>query len=105
MPYGNFYYGKDGFFYKKMTAGGARRNFPIGAICSQPQDINNSYVPGAGVGGTSIATRRAKLIRATKCSSGYKCGLFSTYLGLRPQQNITTLDVNSWIKEQQQPNN
>ena len=104
MPYGNFYYGKDGFFYKKMTAGGARRNFPIGAICSQPQDINNSYVPGAGVGGTSIATRRAKLIRATKCYGGKTCGRFFTYLGLRPQQTITRPDVESWIKEQQQPN-
>ena len=102
MTYGNFYYGKDGFFYKKMTAGGVRRNFAIAAICSQPQDVNNSYVPGAGVGGTSIATRRAKLIRATKCSSGYRCGRFDTYLGIKPQQTITSLDIISEIKEVQQ---
>ena len=101
MPYGNFYYGKDGFFHKKMTGGGVRRNFAIGAICSQPQDVNNSYVPGAGVGGTSIATRRAKLIRATKCSSGYRCGRFYNYLGLITQQTITRLDIVSEIEEQQ----
>jgi hypothetical protein len=101
MPYGNFYYGKDGFFYKKMTAGGARRNFAIGAICNQPQDIFNSYVPGAGVGGTSIATRRAKLIRATKCYGGHKCGRFFTYLGIKPQRSITSLDIISEIEEVQ----
>jgi len=101
MPYGNFYYGKGGFQFKKMTGGGARRNFAIGAICNQPQDIYNSYVPGAGVGGTSIATRRAKLIRATKCYNGHKCGRFFTYLGIKPQQQITSLDIISEIEEVQ----
>jgi hypothetical protein len=101
MPYGNFYYGKGGFQFKKMTAGGGRRNFALGAICNQPQDIYNSYVPGAGVGGTSIATRRAKLIRATKCYGGHKCGRFFTYLGIKPQQTITSLDIISEIEEVQ----
>jgi len=99
MPYGNFYYGKGGFQFKKMTGGGVRRNFAIGAICNQPQDIYNVYVPGAGVGGTSIATRRAKLIRATKCYGGHKCGRFFTYLGIKPQQKITSLDIISEIEE------
>ena len=64
MPYGNFYYGKTGFFYKKSGATGARYNPSLAAICNQPQDVNNRYVPGAGVGASSTAQRRAKLIHS-----------------------------------------
>jgi len=64
MPYGNFYYGKTGFFFKKSGAIGNRRNPSLGAICNQPQDVNNRYVPGSGVGASGIAQRRAKLIQA-----------------------------------------
>jgi len=64
MPYGNFYYGKTGFFYKKSGATGARYNPSLGAICNQPQDVNNRFVPGSGVGASSTAQRRAKLIQA-----------------------------------------
>jgi hypothetical protein len=35
--------------------------------CNQPSDIWNKYVPGAGVGATTIAIRRFKTIRATSC--------------------------------------
>lgn len=66
MPYGNFYYGKSGFFYKKNGAIGSRYNPPIGAICNQPQNIYNKYVPGSGVGATSRFASRAKLIRSTQ---------------------------------------
>jgi hypothetical protein len=102
MPYGNFYYGKNGFFFKRMGGVGNRRNFAIGAMCNQSSDIYNSYVPGAGVGGTSIATRRAKLIRATKCYGGLKCGRFDTYLGIKPLQKNTILDIISQQQEQEQ---
>jgi hypothetical protein len=102
MPYGNFYYGKGGFKYKRMGGGGARRNFSLGAMSNQPEDIYNSYVPGAGVGATSIATRRAKLIRATKCSDGNKCGRFYTYLGIKPLQTNTIWDIISEEKQQKQ---
>jgi len=65
MTYGNFYFGQNGFFYKKKSSG-SRRNPSIGLICNQPQNIWNQYVSGSGVGGHSIATRRAALLRANK---------------------------------------
>lgn len=67
MSFGSLYYGKDGFLFKKNTGSGNRRNPKMGLICNQPQDINNRYIPGAGVGASSIATRRAKNFRATNC--------------------------------------
>ena len=89
MPYGNFYYGKNGFFFKKSGLVGGRKNPSIGSICNQPQDVNNKYVPGSGVGGNSIATRRAKLIRATSCNKNQQCGKFFTYLGSYGVGNYT----------------
>ena len=80
MPYGNFYYGKSGFQYKKSGGAGVRRNNALGLITGTPADVNNKYVPGAGVGASSIANRRAKLIRATTCySNGQKCGFFTLF--------------------------
>ena len=46
MTYGNFYFGKDGFLYKKHQKIGARKNPPIGIICNQPQNVWNKYVSG-----------------------------------------------------------
>jgi hypothetical protein len=83
MPYGNFYYGKAGFFYKKSGATGARYNPSLAAICNQPQDVNNRYVPGAGVGASSTAQRRAMLINAYRtvpqgCGEGpQRLGIFA----------------------------
>jgi len=85
MPYGNFYVGKEGFFYKKWNGGGGRWNPPLGLICNQPQNVFNKYVPGAGVGANSIANRRAKLFRATSCNKNQQCGRFFTTLGQYPQ--------------------
>jgi hypothetical protein len=67
MPYGNFYYGSNGFFFKKNGGGGTSRVLSLGAICNQPQDINNRYVSGSGVGASSTAQRRAKIMRAATC--------------------------------------
>ena len=89
MTNGNFYVGKGGFAYKRMGGGGNRRNFPLGIITGIPANVNNKYVPGAGVGASSIANRRAKLIRATICNPNQPCGKFYTRLGLYPQ--LTTL--------------
>lgn len=36
-------------------------------------NLNNTYVPGSGVGASNIATRRAKLIRATSCTGVFPC--------------------------------
>jgi len=67
MPYGNFYYGKSGFLYKKMGGVGNRRNPSLGAICNQPQYIYNKYISGSGVGAVTVSNRRAQKIRASKC--------------------------------------
>jgi len=90
MPNGQFWYGPYGFLFKKSGGGGARRNPSYGAICNQPQNVNNKYVPGAGVGGTNIAVRRSKLIRATSCNKSQQCGRFYKYLGFPIQPNIPT---------------
>jgi hypothetical protein len=82
MTYGNFYFGQNGFFYKKKTAGGSRWNPSIGLICNQPQNIWNKYVSGSGVGGHSVATRRAALFRATKPVYNAEFGQCITTLGL-----------------------
>jgi len=74
MPYGSFYFGKDGFFYKKMGGAGGRRNPPLGLICNAPQDVNNRFVTGSGVGACNISNRRALIQRAVKCSPFCKPG-------------------------------
>jgi hypothetical protein len=91
MPYGNFYYGKDGFQYKKNSGGGVKRNYSLDLMSNQPQELNNKYVPGSGVGATNISNRRAMLNHATSCY-GYKCGN-SNYLATAPPPPI----VNSAI--------
>jgi len=45
-------------------------------------NINNTYIPGAGVGASSIANRRAKMIRSTNCTDVYPCNRFFSRLGL-----------------------
>jgi hypothetical protein len=58
-------------------------------------NLNNTYVPGSGVGASNIANRRAKLIRATSCT-----GIFPCYrLGLtnatvpNPPTNVTLTNI------------
>ena len=79
MTYGNFYFGKNGFLYKKNQNIGARWNPPLGLICNQPQNIHNKYVHGSGIGSSSIFSRRAKLIHSTPHCVHTKLGLFSKY--------------------------
>ena len=94
--YGQFWFGGNsfpGFLYKKNIGSGARRSTqltPGGTlITNQPNEFWNKYTPGAGVGGSSVATRRAKMRLATSCTSGQQCGKFLTQLGqdqIRPSQ-------------------
>ena len=83
MSFGSFYYGKNGFLFKKNTGVGNRRNPKIGLICNQPQDVNNTYVAGSGVGGSSVATRRAKKYHATVCGGlAGKCKKNFYFMGM-----------------------
>ena len=86
--YGQFWFGGNsfpGFLYKKNIGSGTRRSTqftPGGTLISnQPNEFWNKYTPGSGVGGSSIATRRAKMIHATSCDAGQQCGRFYTELG------------------------
>lgn len=82
MPYGSLYFGKGGFVYKKAGGGGARKNPSLGLLNCSSTTFYNNYIPGSGVGANSIASRRAKTIRATKCSSQYPCYPSFSKLGL-----------------------
>lgn len=86
--YGQFWFGGNtfpGFLYKRNLGSGARRSTqftPGGTLISnQPNEFWNKYTPGAGVGGSNIAVRRARMIRATSCTNGQQCGKFYTQLG------------------------
>lgn len=74
--YGQFWFGGSsfpGFFYKRNLGAGVRRStqlIPGGTlITNQSNEFWNKYTPGAGVGGSSIATRRAKIRLATSCTN------------------------------------
>ena len=82
MGGGQLWYGKTGFLYKKKGGGGARVNPPYGLICNQPQNIYNKFISGAGVGASSVANRRAKLIHATSCNKSQTCGRFYQNLSM-----------------------
>ena len=94
--YGQFWFGGSsfpGFLYKKNLGVGSRRStqFTPGGttVSNQPGELWNKYVPGSGIGGSSVATRRAKMIHATSCTTGQQCGRFYTELGqnqIRPSQ-------------------
>jgi len=79
---GQLWYGENGFLYKKKGGAGVRRNPSYGVICNQPQNVWNKYVPGAGVGASSVANRRAKLRIATSCNKNQVCGRFYKNLSM-----------------------
>jgi len=86
--YGQFWFGGStfpGFLYKKNVGVGGRRStqFTPGGttVCNQPGELWNKYTPGAGVGASNIAIRRAKRIHATSCNNTQQCGRFFTQLG------------------------
>lgn len=97
--FGQFWYGGSigfpGFLYKRNGGAGGRKNPAYGLITGQPQDIWNKYIPGSGVGGSSIATRRAKLRHATVCNGTQTCGRFYGDLTLNQQRPSQTTTYNA----------
>lgn len=97
--YGQFWFGGStfpGFLFKRNPGGGNSRSTIMGAggngSCNQPNFFWNRYISGAGVGASSTANRRAKLINATSCLPGQQCGRFYAGLGqnqIRPSQYTT----------------
>lgn len=77
--YGQFWYGKSigfpGFLYKKNNGVAGRRSTTMApggnSNCNTYQNVNNAYTPGSGVGGSSIAVRRAKRRYATINTNNY----------------------------------
>jgi hypothetical protein len=84
---GSFWFGVDGFLYKRKGGGGARRSTKMApggnTTCNGPTYIYNKYNPGnTGIGAQSTAVRRAKNIKAAVCGPKIPCGQFYNYLGL-----------------------
>jgi hypothetical protein len=44
-----------------------RRVLAISSIGNQPHNLHGKYIPGAGVGASSVATRRLKQQRSAEC--------------------------------------
>lgn len=78
---GNFWYGTQGFMYKKKQGGGNKKNPSFGLICNRPASVWNKYTPGAGVGASSTSSRRLKNRLATSCTPFQTCGRFYQILG------------------------
>ena len=93
---GQFWFGGNtfpGFLFKKNTGVGGRRSTKFNpggnTTCNQTRNLWNKYIPGSGVGASSVATRRHKLINATSCNATQQCGRFYVQLGqnqIRPSQ-------------------
>jgi len=73
--------------HKPRPAAGTRVNPAYGLITGVPADVNNKFIPGAGVGSHNIFTRRAKNRYATVCRPGAPCGNFYMKLGIHPRGN------------------
>ena len=67
MPYGNLYFGENGFFYKKMDSSGNHHDFSLAAVCNQPHFLNNKHVRGASVRPVKTANKRAMKKRSLYC--------------------------------------
>ena len=72
--YGSMWWGNHGFpgfFFKKHGGGGVHRSFVSHQACGEAPQLVYKYIPGAGVGATTIANRRAMRFRAyAPCRSG-----------------------------------
>ena len=69
-----------------------RRILAISSIGNQPHNLHGKYIPGSGVGASSISTRRLKLHRSAECYPQPQ----TLYLRV---SDIATYDLgsNSWI--------
>jgi hypothetical protein len=52
------------FFLQRRKGAGSGRVFAFASIANQPHTLENVYVPGSGVGASTIANRRALSRRA-----------------------------------------
>jgi len=99
MPNGSYWVGSGGFNYKRSGGGGNHRIFSLGAIANQPQNINNTYVSGSGVGASSIANRRAKLLHSTVCTGQYPCNKSFSRLGLQSSGGSNDFALNWYLND------
>jgi hypothetical protein len=99
MPNGSYWVGRGGFNYKRSGGAGGRRNFSLGAITNQPADINNTFIPGSGVGASSIATRRAKILHSTINSKTYPYNQMYARLGLQMSGGSNDYAYNWYIND------
>jgi uncharacterized membrane protein len=97
MPNGSFWTGRGGFNYKRSGGGGNHRVLSLSAIANQYSNVNNKYVPGTGIGASSIASRRAKLIRSTSCASNYPCNKSFSQLGLQSRGGSNNYALNWYL--------
>lgn len=97
MPNGNFWVGKGGFNYKRSCGSGNRKNFALALITSQPADVNTKFIPGSGVGASSISNRRAKLIHSTSCTAEYPCSKLFAQLGLQSSGGSNNYALNWYL--------
>ena len=97
MPNGNFWVGKGGFNYKRSCGSGNRKNFALALITSQPADVNTKFIPGSGVGASSISNRRAKLIHSTSCTAEYPCSKSFAQLGLQSSGGSNNYALNWYL--------
>jgi hypothetical protein len=97
MPNGNFWVGSGGFNYKRSSGAGGRRNFALGLISGIPADVNNKYIPGAGVGASSIANRRAKMLHSTSCTAQYPCNKAFSRIGLQHRGGANNYALNWFL--------
>ena len=73
-------------------AAGTHRYLPFGLITNKPSSVFTQYVPGSGVGATSTAIRRFKLLHATPCR--YTC---NTKLGLYTRGGTSISPYNYYL--------
>jgi hypothetical protein len=98
MPNGSYWVGRGGFNYKRSGGGGNHRIFSLGAIANQPQNVNNKYVPGSGVGASSTANRRAKMLHSTSCTAQYPCNKSFSRLGMQASGGSNDFALNWYVK-------
>lgn len=75
------------FFLQRRGGAGSGRVFAFASIANQPHTFENRYVPGSGVGASSISNRRALSRRATYIR---KPPVIPTLSGLLSSKNNVT---------------
>ena len=80
MPFGSLYFGKTGFYHKRMGGASQRRAYPFDIMGGAPYAFYNKFVPGSGVASMGLsmsnraALRRRAIVYASEGASGCACG-------------------------------